>query len=521
MLRQQLLEKENALADLEATVERLRSETPNTTDILATIESDKVAASRAVAQNQALKQQLDEIQKAYVQVVSVSHLTSARTKLIFRIFQSNDKLELTSRLQTEQHLAREIKNRFADVENELSAVKEKLHFKDEEMMRLAHENTELTKQNLQLSQEVDRLRHYDATSNEKTTSSLHQQLAIAKQEIRRLSASLKELQGKGESGEPSAGVLQDAHQHDHSHDHSHDHGHDHNHEHDHHHGHDHDHEHGHDHGHSHSHGHDHHHGDHDHEHSDNVPCGDQSHNTTDRAVTEQIPIRDSSDVVSISSTINIATNEAMDKLQDRFRRTMNEIADLTEEKQRLEHLVMQLQSETETVGEYIALYQTQRRLLKQRELEKDIQLHRIAADRTEMKEKLKQLNGLVELLLIQKGFSNTKEIMDKLNTTNLATTTNGDAEPVSESGDAPHIVADGEGNTVLQQQQQQQHQIVDSTHEHCHNHGTHEPSNTHETATKIINLLSEIKEKNLNQDYSTTPNCLQHCSCCSGKLEIV
>lgn len=71
VLRQQLQEKENKLAELEASLDRLRCETPNTTGILATIESDKVAASRAVAQNQALKQQLDEIQKAYVQVVSI------------------------------------------------------------------------------------------------------------------------------------------------------------------------------------------------------------------------------------------------------------------------------------------------------------------------------------------------------------------------------------------------------------------------------------------------------------------
>lgn len=71
VLRQQILEKENKINELETNLDRLRCETPNTTEILATIESDKVAASRAVAQNQALKQQLDEIQNAYVHVVSV------------------------------------------------------------------------------------------------------------------------------------------------------------------------------------------------------------------------------------------------------------------------------------------------------------------------------------------------------------------------------------------------------------------------------------------------------------------
>lgn len=69
LLKQQILEKDEKLANIESLVERLRTETPDTSTILATIESDKIAASRAVAQNQELKDQLDEIQKAYVQVV--------------------------------------------------------------------------------------------------------------------------------------------------------------------------------------------------------------------------------------------------------------------------------------------------------------------------------------------------------------------------------------------------------------------------------------------------------------------
>lgn len=410
---------------------------------------------------------------------------------------------MTNRLQSEQHLAREINNRFSDVDKELSVVKEKLHFKDEEMIRLAHENTELNKQNLQLSQEVDRLRHYDATNNERATASVHQQLATAKQEIRRMTAALKELQGKCDTNESTLEITgkekpveelahvqsscDDNHENEHHNHHEHQ-------------------------------GHHHHH----HNHDNGTPCNG---NNDDRTPTELATPKETSDVVSVCSTINIATNEAMDKLQDRFRRTMNEIADLTEEKQRLEHLVMQLQSETETIGEYIALYQTQRRLLKQRELEKDIQLHRIAADRTEMKEKLKQLNGLVELLLIQKGFNNTKDIMDKLNTSSKSSR-NGDVEYIAknvdtaDTADAPSM---GDINAVQQHQHNDEHSC---THDHSHNHDLNQQSipatnNTQETATKIINLLSDIKEKNLNQDYKVVPNSLHHCSCCSGKLEIV
>lgn len=50
-------------------LERLQSETPDATNLLASIESDKIAASRAMAQNQELKMQLEEIQKAFVQLV--------------------------------------------------------------------------------------------------------------------------------------------------------------------------------------------------------------------------------------------------------------------------------------------------------------------------------------------------------------------------------------------------------------------------------------------------------------------
>lgn len=46
--------------------------------------------------------------------------------------------------------------------------------------------------------------------------------------------------------------------------------------------------------------------------------------------------------------------EAMSKLEDKFRRKMEELANLSDEKQRLEHLVLQLQSETETIGESLS-----------------------------------------------------------------------------------------------------------------------------------------------------------------------
>ena len=47
---------------------------------MAACESDKVAASRAVAQNQQLKEQLEELEIAVIQVVSIAS-TNANTLL--------------------------------------------------------------------------------------------------------------------------------------------------------------------------------------------------------------------------------------------------------------------------------------------------------------------------------------------------------------------------------------------------------------------------------------------------------
>lgn len=433
-------------------------------------------------------------------------------------FQSNDKLELTNQLQSEEYMNRDVRNRFADLEAELKSVKEKLHFKDEEMIRLTHENSQFDAKIQELTKRLDS----SSNGGIKQLTDLQKRLHAANKEIKQLRA---KLQGSVvvEGGEvPSnleegVATIESESEHLLSHDH-HQHGHDHHHEHGHDHSHDHD-------GHSHEHGHEH---------------GQCSHDHDDE--NKSVEALDNSDVVSVTSTINIATNEAMDKLQDRFKRTMNEIADLTEEKHRLEHLVTQLQSETETIGEYIALYQTQRRLLKQREIEKDIQLTRIAADREDMKEKLRQLNELVELLLVQKGFSNAKEIMAQLNTTNNnsekvpeiaveATSLNG----TNESTELAAIDTDTTNTAAAADEIQQ---TIKTTVNNCqHNNHEHEPqpkidlktqinqlhhdANTRETATKIINLLTDIKDKNLRQDYSVVPNSVDHCSCCSGKLEVV
>lgn len=69
-LNAQLESAKSHVEYLENMVDRLKSDQPDAKSLNASMESDKVAAARAVSQNVELKQQLEEIQRAFVQLVS-------------------------------------------------------------------------------------------------------------------------------------------------------------------------------------------------------------------------------------------------------------------------------------------------------------------------------------------------------------------------------------------------------------------------------------------------------------------
>lgn len=70
MLFKDLESKKDCIRELEDLVERLRMVQPDTTKLLAEMESDKVAAARAISQNTELKKQLQDIQDDFVKMVS-------------------------------------------------------------------------------------------------------------------------------------------------------------------------------------------------------------------------------------------------------------------------------------------------------------------------------------------------------------------------------------------------------------------------------------------------------------------
>lgn len=126
-LQNEVKQRNTELEHLRDHLQIVNSEQPNKTKLLATMESDKVAASRALQQNVELKKQLDELEIRFVQL-------------------TNDKADLMNRLDSEQFNNREMHANYAAMEERLRTIDERFKFKDEEMIRLSHENEELKKE---------------------------------------------------------------------------------------------------------------------------------------------------------------------------------------------------------------------------------------------------------------------------------------------------------------------------------------------------------------------------------------
>lgn len=430
-LNQNLTEKDAKITELEEHLQNILSERPDSHKLLATMESDKIAASRALSQNDGLKKQLDELELRFVQL-------------------TNDKADLMNKLDAEQYANRETRNNFASMQEQIKILDDKLNLKDEEMIRLTHENNDLSRKNLMLEQQLDRLQHYEAS----------------------------EYFSKYQSDQDSPqfeNVVDDHHK-----DTDHDHDHDHNHSHD-----------GEDHSEcssSHA-GHDHHHSpasldEHDH------PPKEHSHVAT--SMTPQHHQHKHRH----DEPPTIPTIEALTKLQNRFTKLMTQTAELTEEKQRLEHLVLQLQGETETIGEYIALYQTQRRILKQREYEKAAQLQLLLGEREEMREKITTLNKLVSNLGVD--LPTNLQLNENLNSVmdNIC------IEPSVPN--TPSSSSDGGGDNNLVDEAAMNKRL--------------NSNESKEILAKIQNIITEIKENTKDIPPVKTAD---HLTCCSGKFEIV
>ncbi|XP_063233721.1 golgin subfamily A member 2 isoform X2 [Bacillus rossius redtenbacheri] len=430
-LREELEERGGRLEELNLWVEKLQSGQPDRDRLLAAMESDKVAAARAVTQNQQLKQQLEELQEGFVRM-------------------SNNKLELTDKLQYEQHVSKELGERLAQQESELDELRKAVEGRDRRIASLEQSSRELSTQVLQNHQIADRMRHYEAQGH--FSDMLQQELTQAKERIEKLAAQNSELQAllaqrDARPGETASGALEGDGRRDAM--------------------------------------------------LESLSASVSQLELERNQLLEQLreksvasadnpEVADSEDLKKRYETMK----QAMEQLEDRFANKMRDVAELSDEKQRLEHLVLQLQGETETIGEYIALYQVQRSVLRQRAREKDEQLTRLAEDREELRAKLDSLNGLVRQLLSHKEhrvLNETPSVHQGIPNGLVE----GDLVPQIEKGKHGEDVASEKGRVPADKA----------------------------TAQKIIELLTEIKSTTL-VDPQSSEN-FHPCPWCSGQLKNV
>lgn len=356
-------------------------------------------------------------------------------------------------------MCREMRIVYEQMESELTATKERLALKDEEMIRLAHETTELNTEILQKEQELDQLRHYASSSD--SNALIQAELQQSKQIIQQLNARVAELNalGRVETPEESADELS------------------------------------------------------------TIEEGRYAAETEEMVKEIDILKLEKAELLKVindfrtkvpevaatpvKSSIKMLENgsgpeimppeEALMRLQVKFKRTMEEFELLMEEKDRLEHLVIQLQFETETIGEYITLYQNQRRSLKEKDLERNRELQQLANDRETLKQKLLELNELIEQLMTEKR---------RLSVVVTPPTT---PDPLMMNGNTSPIPFEEQREEARPQRRHH--------HETARAGGT--KLDTKETANKILALLADI------QNVNHPPKGVDHCSCCQGKLDVV
>ncbi|XP_073456534.1 golgin subfamily A member 2 isoform X3 [Aquarana catesbeiana] len=396
-------EQEERLLELEKTLERQSEENVDKQQILENMQSDKATISRALTQNRQLKEQLAEFQNGFVKL-------------------TNENLELTNGLQSEQHVKKELAKRLGQLQESLGDFKEQLATRDQEVQLLtaqrdeisAHlqqyvaayqqvsiEKEEIQRQYLLQAQLMDRLQHDEVQGKVNVEMHLkelqhsreslelltkeNQELRAQVLQIRSDSDSrvLSRMEGDGveskvyedeipktsldvpedfETREEMMTFLSSAISKLHGE-------------------------------------------------RDEVERQLMEQKRTCKQLLQEIselrkqqlspPLHHSAElsVESVPREVYDALQSAMEKLQFRFTSLMQERVELKERVEELEHRCIQLSGETDTIGEYIALYQSQRAILKQRHTEKEEYISRLAQDKEEMKAKLLELQVLVMRLV--------------------------------------------------------------------------------------------------------------------------
>ncbi|XP_042228146.1 golgin subfamily A member 2-like isoform X2 [Homarus americanus] len=376
--------------ELEMQIERSKTEEVDTSQLLAAMQSDKVAAARALSQNKQLKEQLEELQSGF-------------------IIMSNKKLELTEKLEKELHVRKALNQEIATLNEDMTNMRQQMVEKDREIVLLKENGESLGAQLMltrrqsyhqndtsQMTQEIERITKENAKYTE-YLSDLEEKLRLSQVEIEELTKQNSELHNLfAEYGSKTSKkenlMLTNGNT------------------------------------------------------SEETNCEEnegsgmlltkvaaltsslskvemdrsnlQSQLEVEKAKYARLLEESTAKQLSSETVITsqptaadknmsmenlLSLQEAHKALEERFSRSMQEVAELSDDKQSLEHVIMQLQVETETIGDYITIYQFQRGVMKQQARERELELSSLMHEREEMKSKLAVLQDLVSTLAQEKG----------------------------------------------------------------------------------------------------------------------
>ncbi|XP_065427987.1 golgin subfamily A member 2 isoform X8 [Chrysemys picta bellii] len=449
-------EQEERLQELEKTVQRYSEESVDRQQILENMQSDKATISRALSQNRELKEQLAELQNGFVKLVELKTqeaqgLQEQRDQYYGHLQQytvayqhlANEKEELHKQYLLQTQLMDRLQHE--EVQGKVTA---ELHLKElqqtkESLAAVAKENRELQAQISQLAAEVDdRVLHRvegDGVETEKmieetVTSSLviPEDFESREEMVTFLTSAMSQVEKERE--EMRQQLAEQKRQ-----------------------------------------------------------CRgllqqiaalrqEQQHNVTSGGgyTTDTVPVE-----------VHEALKTAMEKLQSRFTDLMHEKADLKDRVEELEHRCIQLSGETDTIGEYIALYQSQRAILKQRHREKEEYISRLAQDKEEMKMKLLELQELVMRLVGERNEWYSKYLAAAQNPDLLASQESGSAIAVERRIELNATDGEGLREVSLADEPEQEAAVLES-HVSSHSKGP-QPSPEDPTAKQIMQLLREIQ----------------------------
>ncbi|XP_015734592.2 golgin subfamily A member 2 isoform X2 [Coturnix japonica] len=488
-------EQEERLLELEKTVQRYNEESVDRQQILESMQSDKATISRALSQNRELKEQLAELQNGFVKL-------------------TNENMEVTSALQSEQHVKKELAKKIGQLQENLGELKETLELKTQEAralqeqrdqfyghlqqytvayQQLAAEKEELQKQYLLQTQLMDRLQHEEVQG--KVTVEMHlkelqqtkESLEVVAKENKELQAQISQLaaeldgrmlhrlEGDGIESEVMAEEVKNP--------------------------------------------------------SFVIPEKFESHEEMVTFLTSamsqvekereemrqqlaaqkqqcrnllqqiaalrqeqqrNITLSEDSTMGSVPVEVHEALKTAMEKLQARFTDLIQEKADLKERLEELEHRCIQLSGETDTIGEYIALYQSQRAILKQRHQEKEEYISRLAQDKEEMKVKLLELQDLVMRLVKERNEWYSKYVAAAQNPELLASQ-NENALPVERRIELNATDGEGLREVNLADEAEQDAAALHQSSFYPIDTKAAQPSQEDPTAKQIMQLLREIQ----------------------------